>query len=120
MPHETAATPPDRSTEPIYRRPADYDLEHEGDEDDIRFYVRMIERLRPRRVLELACGSGRVTLPLAEAGARLGAAIVGLELADEMIGEVERKRRDAPRPYSTRSRSCRPTCACGGATSRSI
>ena len=40
--------------EPIYERPRDYDLEHEGDEDDIRFYLELIRRLQPERVLESA------------------------------------------------------------------
>jgi len=30
---------------PIYERPQDYDLEHEGDEKDIRFYERLVKRL---------------------------------------------------------------------------
>ena len=47
--------------EAIYERPQDYDLEHEGDDEDIRFYTELVTRLRPRRVLELASGSGRVT-----------------------------------------------------------
>jgi ubiquinone/menaquinone biosynthesis C-methylase UbiE len=51
--------------ETIYERPRDYDLEHEGDDEDIRFYLNLIERLQPRRVLELACGSGRITIPWA-------------------------------------------------------
>jgi SAM-dependent methyltransferase len=74
----------------IYRRPADYDLEHEDDDRDVAFHVELLRRLRPRRVLELACGSGRVTFPLAEAGFD----VVGLESSDAMLDEAERKRRD--------------------------
>jgi SAM-dependent methyltransferase len=84
-----------RETEPIYRRPHDYDLEHEGDNEDVGFYRRLLGRLRPRRVLELACGSGRVTVPLAEIGAAEGIEVVGLELADEMLAGAERKRQQA-------------------------
>jgi SAM-dependent methyltransferase len=76
----------------IYDRPLDYDLEHEGDDADVRFYIRLIERLRPARVLELACGSGRVTAPMAEAAARVGAEVVGLELAVPMLEQAEQKR----------------------------
>lgn len=76
----------------IYERPWDYDLEHEGDEEDVRFYVGLVERLRPRRILELACGSGRVTIPLAKAAALIAADIVGLEIAEPMLAEAERKR----------------------------
>ena len=81
-----------RETEPIYKRPGDYDLEHEGDDEDIGFYRRLVQRLRPRRVLELACGSGRVTLPLAEQGAAQGFEVVGVELADEMLSAALEKR----------------------------
>ena len=84
-----------RETEPIYKRPGDYDLEHEGDDEDIGFYRRLVQRLRPRRVLELACGSGRVTLPLAEQGAEQGFEVVGVELADEMLSAALEKREAA-------------------------
>jgi SAM-dependent methyltransferase len=90
---DTTVSPPSaRDTEPIYRRPGDYDLEHEGDDEDIGFYRRLVERLRPRRVLELACGSGRVTLPLAELAASRGFEIVGVELAEEMLAAAVEKR----------------------------
>ncbi len=79
--------------EAIYERPGDYDLEHEGDDEDVAFYMRLVSQLRPSRVLELASGSGRVTIPLARSAARLGFHIVGLELADTMLGEAERKRK---------------------------
>jgi SAM-dependent methyltransferase len=77
--------------EAIYERPRDYDLEHEGDDEDIEFYVELLERLRPRRVLELASGSGRVTVPLARVAAGLGARIVGLEIADTMLDAARQK-----------------------------
>jgi SAM-dependent methyltransferase len=77
--------------EAIYERPLDYDLEHEGD-DDVAFYVRLITRLAPSRVLELAAGSGRVTIPLARAASRFGCDVVGVELAEPMRSEAERKR----------------------------
>ncbi len=76
----------------IYERPRDYDLEHEGDEDDIRFYLELTRRLRPRRVLEFASGSGRVTIPLARQAASLDYEIVGVEIADTMLSEAENKR----------------------------
>jgi len=78
--------------EAIYERPADYDLEHEGDDEDVRFYMRLVASLRPRRVLELACGSGRVTIPLAQRAARDGFEVVGLDIANTMLAEAERKR----------------------------
>jgi SAM-dependent methyltransferase len=82
----------DDLVEAIYERPRDYDLEHEGDEEDIRFYLELVRRLRPRRILEFASGSGRVTIPLARQAATAGFEIVGLELAEPMRAEAERKR----------------------------
>jgi SAM-dependent methyltransferase len=85
-----------RDTEPIYTRPRDYDLEHEGADEDIGFYRRLVDRLKPQRVLELAAGSGRVTLPLAEIAAARAFEIVGVELADEMLAAAVEKRAAAP------------------------
>ena len=87
----------------IYQRPADYDLEHEGD-DDVEFFVALARRLKPKRVLELACGSGRVTQPLAELAAREGFDMVGLDNAAEMLSGVSsglkgsQKQRDKREP----------------------
>jgi ubiquinone/menaquinone biosynthesis C-methylase UbiE len=77
--------------EAIYERPRDYDLEHEGDDADVEFYRRLVRSLRPSRILELASGSGRVTIPLARIAAELDLEIVGLELADAMLNEARRK-----------------------------
>jgi SAM-dependent methyltransferase len=81
-------------TDTIYRRPEDYDLEHEGDDRDIEFYRQLVGRLRPRRVLELACGSGRLTLPLASADAT-DLEIVGVELSADMLDLARRKLAEA-------------------------
>ena len=78
--------------EAIYERPRDYDLEHEGDEEDVAFYLRLLARWQPRRVIELAAGSGRVTIPLARAAAARGIHIVGLEREGPMLEEAMRKR----------------------------
>jgi hypothetical protein len=51
----------------IYQRPDDYDLEHACAADDLRFYAHVLRRLHPVRVLELACGSGRVLAGLTAA-----------------------------------------------------
>jgi SAM-dependent methyltransferase len=78
--------------EAIYERPGDYDLEHEGDDEDVSFYVGLLDRWRPRRVMELASGSGRVTIPLARAAASSGSEVVGLEREGPMLDEACRKR----------------------------
>jgi SAM-dependent methyltransferase len=78
--------------EAIYERPRDYDLEHEGDEEDVAFYLQLLARWQPGRVMELAAGSGRVTIPLACAAAARGIQIVGLEREGPMLKEAMRKR----------------------------
>jgi SAM-dependent methyltransferase len=78
--------------EAIYERPRDYDLEHEGDDEDVAFYVHLLTRWKPRRVMELAAGSGRVTIPLARAAASSAIEIVGLEREGPMLDEAIRKR----------------------------
>ena len=78
--------------EAIYARPQDYDLEHEGDAEDVAFYLGLLTRWRPRRVMELASGSGRVAMPLARAAAAAGVEVVGLERQGPMLEEARRKR----------------------------
>jgi len=79
--------------ETIYERVRDYDLEHEGDDEDVRFYTEMVERLHPRRVLELASGSGPATLPPGQfaAAAERDCTIVGLERSETMLAAAQRK-----------------------------
>src|SRR4029077_14051631 len=80
----------------IYDRPRDYDLEHEDDEEDVSFYVELVRRLAPLRLLELGAGSGRVTLPLAELAARAGFTVTALDSSDTMLAEAQRKLARAP------------------------
>jgi SAM-dependent methyltransferase len=53
-----------------------YELENADDPAfDLAFWSELISSARPRRVLELACGTGRLTLPLG-----------GLGVAEEIVG----------------------------------
>lgn len=80
----------------VYGRPDVYDMEYAGDRnDDARFFARLLARVRPRRVLELACGSGRVMFTLATALPQ--ARIVGVDSSIEMLGQAARMR-DAATP----------------------
>jgi SAM-dependent methyltransferase len=63
--------------------------------DDARFFARLLARVRPRRVLEFACGSGRVTFTLAAALPK--AEIVGVDASIDMLGQAARAR-DAAAP----------------------
>jgi SAM-dependent methyltransferase len=64
----------------LYDRPDLYDLMAPRDEALERFYVD-IARERGGRVLDLACGSGRLTIPLAQAGFD----VVGADLSSGML-----------------------------------
>jgi ubiquinone/menaquinone biosynthesis C-methylase UbiE len=71
----------------VYARPDVYDMEYEGDGNrDAHFFARLLGRVRPRRVLELACGSGRVTFTLAAALPL--ADIVGVDSSSDMLGQA--------------------------------
>jgi SAM-dependent methyltransferase len=75
----------------IYARPDVYDMEYAADSnDDARFFARLLARVRPRRVLEFACGSGRLTFALA--AALQSAEIVGVDASIEMLGQAARAR----------------------------
>ncbi len=80
----------------LYRRPDEYDLEHLGDDDDIQFYVSLAQSLKPKSVLELACGTGRITIPLAEEGAGSGYSVVGLDAEPAMLKQAGQKVKRLP------------------------
>src|SRR5262245_31243886 len=71
----------------IYGRPDLYDMEYEGaSNQDAHFFARLLARVRPRRVLELARGSGRVTFTL---GAALRSAVLcGADASHELPGQA--------------------------------
>ncbi len=88
---------PDRSNmSDLYRHPEEYDLEHLGDSEDVEFYVSLVRRLQPRKVLELGCGTGRITLPLAEQGAQLAFDVTGLDSQAEMLETAKKRLLEAP------------------------
>jgi len=82
----------------LYRHPEEYDFEHLGDEEDVRFYLALSQRFAPRKILELGCGTGRITLPLAQ----IGFDVVGLDTQTEMLGKAEERRLIAS--FETRQR----------------
>jgi len=63
-----------------YIRPVIYDLEYADHDEDIDWYVRMAQRARGL-VLDLGCGTGRLTLPMA----RAGASVIGVDRSPEML-----------------------------------
>ncbi len=63
-----------------------YDLQNGDYEDDIPFYVKMAETYGGP-VLELACGTGRIAIPLAKKGFQ----VVGLDAMPSMLEQAKKK-----------------------------
>lgn len=74
------------ATEEVYLRPEDYELEaRDQTARDLPFWRDLLLRERPRSVLEIGAGSGRLTLPLARVGAANGFTMTGLEMEPAML-----------------------------------
>ncbi len=56
-------------------------------QDDIEFYKQWIDEFQVTKILELCCGTGRITIPLGKTGLD----VTGLDLNEEMLGEAKRK-----------------------------
>ena len=73
-----------------YERVSDYDLEYQSQtEQDVPFWCELVMRYTPRRVLELACGSGRIGLELLHSPGDFQ--LEGLDIAPEMLAAYRRK-----------------------------
>lgn len=68
-----------------------YDLEYAYHREDIAWYTGLA-RAAQGRVLELGCGTGRLTLPMAHAGAT----VVGVDRAEAMLAGLATKLQRAP------------------------
>ena len=76
-----------------------YELENADDPDfDLAFWRRLIGELRPRRMLELACGTGRLSVPMAAAGAahRDGFELVGVDNSEPFLARARAVLADQP------------------------
>ena len=79
----------------IYDNPDLYAHEHGNAHPDVPYYVRLCRQWKPRRILDWACGDGRLTLPLAETAAEWGGQMEAMDVSESMI-EAARK---APNPH---------------------
>ncbi len=68
----------------LYQDGRYYDLEFRHQTADIPFYTSLIERKRGT-VLDLGCGTGRVTIPIA----KLGVQVTGLDLMPSMLEQAK-------------------------------
>jgi SAM-dependent methyltransferase len=72
-----------------------YDLRGIAWPNELDFYMRLAAEVGPgTRVLEVACGTGRVAHPLARAGVR----VTGLDISPEMLAVARATTRDAGNP----------------------
>jgi SAM-dependent methyltransferase len=71
---------------------------------DLPYWEGLVAELRPRRVLDLGCGTGRITVPLiaAAVAARDDAEVVGLDSSASFLRAAERKL--AATPHAGRAR----------------
>lgn len=69
-----------------YRNPSLYDLENTLEETELAFFARFAQMVKGP-ILDIACGTGRLTIPLAERGFSL----TGVDLAPEMLTRAKQK-----------------------------
>lgn len=70
----------------MYRWAEYYDLTQRGLSGDIPFFLEMARQANGE-ILDLACGTGRISIPLAEAGIQ----VTGLDLSTEMLERAREK-----------------------------
>lgn len=63
-----------------------YDLEHDDHVADVEMYLQYVESAGDP-VLEVACGTGRIAMPMAQAGNR----VVGADLSEPMLDRARRR-----------------------------
>lgn len=76
-----------------------YDLEYEHHYEDVDWYVMQARRARGA-VLELGCGTGRLTIPMA----RAGVSVVGVDRAGDMLRRLHGKLEEEVAPVRDRIR----------------
>ena len=75
--------------EPLYRDGKHYDIQHKNFKSDIPFYLDQ-SRKYDDPILELACGTGRLTIPIAKEGYN----ITGLDVSEGMLEKAKENARE--------------------------
>src|SRR5437660_3065895 len=84
-----------------YEHASDYDLEYSSQtEQDVPFWCELVMSYTPRRVLELACGSGRIGIELLHSPGAFQ--LEGLDIAPEMLNAYRRKLEREPEAVQQR------------------
>src|SRR5437870_6132947 len=84
-----------------YERASDYDLEYQSQtQQDIPFWCELVMRYTPQRVLELACGSGRIGIELLHSPGKFY--LEGLDISPEMLNAYRRKLAKEPEAVQQR------------------
>ncbi len=89
------------ATGEYYERVNDYDLEYQSQsEQDVPFWRELVMRYTPRRVLELACGSGRIAIELLRGPGNFY--LEGLDIEPAMLNAYRRKLEREPEDIQQR------------------
>ncbi len=75
--------------EPLYRDGRHYDIQHRNFKRDIPFYLDQARKYGDP-ILELACGTGRLTIPIAKEGYN----ITGLDVSEGMLEKAKENARE--------------------------
>ena len=70
-----------------------YDLETTGFVADLPYWSALLDQVNPTRVLDLACGTGRITLPVACQGLQENpdVRVVGLDISEPLLARAREK-----------------------------
>lgn len=82
---QTLAAAIARGNKEHYADPLLYDHDYRRRRADVNYYVGVAKKLRADRVLELGCGTGRITVPLL----RDGREVVGVDAAPRMLAAAK-------------------------------
>ena len=74
-----------------------YDWTYEGHVEDIPFYIHLAKTYGSP-ILELACGTGRITIPIA----KKGVTITGMDISPEMLQIAKTKLEKEPKDVQNR------------------